>query len=141
MTNQQIEFNFSLKLTLYEKSKDSSTRYEQWEFEEETLLYLKRYATGKFKNKPPIESRKVLTAQEISTLRSLVAQDFFRQTINHSTEPDFKLPYQAIELNWSYSTKNCSSSIQLYNTKQEIEKDLQYQNFTPLLQLLTQLCS
>lgn len=126
-------FSFTIRLIKSEKSKDSHSRYETWTLTEGNLQYEKRYSTGRFKNKPPVEKQKQLSGEDLKKLRDLIVSKNLLQEIEEPKRSEFQSPYTATSVVWTFSEGEKIYTIRLYDLSTELELDPVYKELSFLI--------
>jgi hypothetical protein len=126
--------DFSLKIMVAEKSKDSHSTIRTWRVQDNKLAYTQA-STGRRAGKDKVNTTQELSAEKIKALREIIG-DFLHQNITVPKHSEFNVPYNATNCVWELYEGGKTFRIELYDLSKNITEDRIYQQLQQIVQIL-----
>ena len=126
--------DFSLKIIVAEKSKDSHSTIRTWRVKDNKLAYTQA-STGRRAGKDKVNTTQELSPEKITALQDVI-DSFLQQNIEMPKHSEFNVPYTATHCIWELQKEGKTFRIELYDLSKNITEDRIYQKLQQIAQIL-----
>ena len=127
--------DFSLKIIVSEKSKDSHSTIRTWRVKDNKLAYTQA-STGRRAGKDKVNTTQELSPEKITALQGVI-DSFLQQNIAIPKHTEFNTPYNATNCVWELQKGGKTFRIELYDLSENITEDRIYQKLQQITQILS----
>lgn len=127
--------DFSLKIIVSEKSKDSYSTIRTWRVQDNKLAYTEA-STGRRAGKDKVQTTQELSPEKIAALQDVI-DSFLQQNIAIPKHTEFNTPYNATNCVWELQKGGKTFRIELYDLSENITEDRIYQKLQQITQILS----
>lgn len=135
LMHQESQISFRLQMVSTEKSKDSNSTSELWQFNKKQLTFSKTYG-GKLGSRKPNKMSKILTEEQLNVIESIIIEHHLEKNVDIPKISEFQTPYSAVDIVWELEKDGKHYRMQIYDLARQINQDEDYQNINTLLTTL-----